>query len=383
MPVSTPVARADEATDWKDLTALRKQIAEEPLKSNPDQARQQLQALYQSRVFDPVPAAEIVLQAAQITRTQLNKPEEATKMLEAGWQASQQKIDAAKPAGVMYLFALSSALVEEDKNAEAKSLLEANRAAIVAGGNSGNGNLELYASQTLQRLADVQDATREAGAKPEDTVALLKSSLMQMPVFLDPDRQRSLSWTKGWIYDRLMTALANTGHADEALQWGRLFFAESDFSQASIERATNALSGAWVAQGDLAKVRAFAAAQTGKEDNPLATVKFPTLDADALISGVRRIEKWQQQWVSRDRMPTLITLEIARGNWMGAMKVAQGMLQSQPTATDGPQQIARIFKAKDGSIARANQFLSYLEGKAKNPLPAFLAEANAVETPAP
>ncbi len=74
-------ARADEASDWTAITALRKQIGDDTFRNQPAEAAAQLQKFYGSRQLDPVLAAEVVLQVAEITDVQLNKPDDALKRL--------------------------------------------------------------------------------------------------------------------------------------------------------------------------------------------------------------------------------------------------------------------------------------------------------------
>ncbi len=372
--------RADEAADWTALIALRKQIGDDTFKNRPQEAVDTLQKFYESRQLDPILAGEVVLQVAEITRTQLGKPDQAMQMLEAGWLVSRAKPDPAKPVAVMYLDGQAAAFLEAKKPAEAKKLLADNFPTIELAGKSGHPHLEVFASRTLQRLIRAQDALRPAGQKPEDTISVLQGALTQMPVFFDPERQKGANWQEGWMYEDLIKALSKAGRDAEALSWGKLFFAEVAYDKGAIERATRALGGVWAGQDDLAKVRAFAQAQAGEAQtlNPLDEVKLPTLDDDAgVVSALKRLRQQQEMGFWRGRVAPIITLEIARGNWQAAMEEAQELLKSDPGASDGPQQIARVFKAKDGDIARANVFLSYLEGKAPNPMPAFFAELDA------
>lgn len=64
------------------------------------------------------------------------------------------------------------------------------------------------------------------------------------------------------------------------------------------------------------------------------------------------------------------------------MDEARRLMKDDPQKAEGALQICRVFKAADLSTLRANQFLLYLDGKAENPLPAFLKEQEA-KTAAP
>lgn len=374
-------ARADEGSDWTALIALRQQIGDEVFRNKPQDAVAQLQAFYAGRQLHPILAAEVVLQVAELTRTQLKQPDEAMKMLEAGLESVRAKPNAALPVEVMYLEGEAATLLDQKKAEGAQKLLQDNFKSIEAAAKSGHPHLEQFASRALQRLSDAQNALRPAGAKPDDTISLLQGALTQMPVFLNPERQKTINWQEGWMYERLIDALAKSGREPEALSWGKLFFAEAAFDQASIERATKALGGVWARGNDLAKVRAFAQAQAGGKDavaSPLAGVASPKFEADgAAAMQLKALKDLQANGPWRGRVAPIVTLEIALQKWRAAMEDAQGLLIEDASAPDGPQQVARVFKAKDGSLARANTFLSYLQDKAPNPVPAFLEEADA------
>ncbi len=384
--LNSRAVRADEASDWTALGAVREQIGGDTFKNKPEQAVSQLQAFYSGRTLHPILAAEVVLQVAEITRTQLKQPDEAMKMLQAGLGQVRAKPDAALPVEVMYLEGEAATLLDQKQAVEAQTLLRDNFKSIEAAAASGHPHLEQFASRALQRLSDAQNALRPAGAKPDDTITLLQNALTQMPVFLNPERQKSINWQEGWMYERLIDALAKAGREPEALSWGKLFFAEAAFDQASIERATKALGGVWARGNDLAKVRAFAVAQAGGEGaaaSPLAGVSFPKFEANGAVAAqLKALRTLQANGAWRGRVAPIITLEIALQQWRAAMEDAQGLLLEDASAPDGPQQVARVFKAKDGSVARANAFLAYLQDKAPNPVPAFLQEADQeAETP--
>ncbi|WP_157947530.1 hypothetical protein [Abditibacterium utsteinense] len=379
-----PFAKADEGSDWTALIALRKQIGDETFKNKPQEAVAQLQEFYTGRKLHPILAAEVVLQVAEITRTQLKQPDEAMKMLDAAWQGAKANSNPAQPVEVMYLEGLAGALLSQKKAADTQRLLQENFKTIEAAATCGHPHLEVFASRCLEHLSDAQNALRPADAKPDDTIALLENAFREMPVFLNPERQKASNWQEGWMYERLVAALSEAGREADALSWGKLFFAEAAFDQASIQRATKALGGVWARGNDLAKVRAFAVAQAGGEGaapSPLAGVAFPKFEADGAVAArLKSLRGLQAQGTWRGRVAPIITLEIALGQWRSAMENAQGLLLEDASAPDGPQQVARVFKAKDGSVARANGFLAYLQNKAPNPVPAFLQEADALTT---
>ena len=73
--IATPfVARADEGADWQQVIELRQQIGEAGFRDQPAQAVEQLQAFNRTHKLDPILAAELTVQSAQITRDQLKSP---------------------------------------------------------------------------------------------------------------------------------------------------------------------------------------------------------------------------------------------------------------------------------------------------------------------
>ena len=306
------------------------------------------------------------------------------KLLEAG--LAQVTPDPAKPVEIMYVSAQAATLLAQNKAAAAQKLLQDNFALVQAAAKSGHPHLATFASRALETLCDAQDAVRPAGVKPDDNIELLQTSLHALPAFLDPNQQRASDWREGWMYERLIGLLSKAGRTDEALRWGRLYFAEVAFDNDAIGRAIKPLSGVWARSGDLAKVRAFANAQTAQEAdapaNPLREVTLPPLSekdgASAVATELAALLEAQGARPERERVRRIITLQIGLGQWNAAMNAALDLMVEDATLPDGPQQVARVFKAKDASLVRANAFLAYLEGKGDNPIPAFLAESDAV-----
>ena len=372
-------ARADEGADWQQVIELRQQIGEETFRNQPAQAVEQLQEFNQTHKLDPVLAAELTVQAAQITRDQLQKPDEAMKLLQAGLE--QVTPAPQKPVEIMYVSAQAATLLKQNKAAAAHQLVQDNFALVQAAAKSGHPHLATYASRAIEHLCDAQDALRPAGAKPDDNIELLQTTLRELPAFLDPNQQRASDWREGWMYERLIGLLSKRGQTEAALRWGRLYFAEVAFDNEAIQRAIKPLSGTWARSGDLAKVRAFAGAQTamGAESpaNPLSSVTLPQFEEKGAVAKELKAQlEAQQREPNRERVRRLITLQIALGQWSAAMNMALDLMVEDATLPDGPQQVARVFKAKDASLVRANAFLAYLEGKGENPIPAFLAETD-------
>ena len=139
------------------------------------------------------------------------------------------------------------------------------------------------------------------------------------------------------------------------------------------------------AQGDFVAARGFGLAQEDtKRKNPLLEVKLPELDSEEIEAELKVLQEAQKKGYDAERAPRIVTLLIALGQLRPAMEEARTLLVKRPSAPEGVQQIARVFKAADMNLARANQFIAYLDGKGEDPLPAFMeaGDANkAVTTP--
>ena len=373
-------ARADENGDWKAWSAVRKEIEGKTLLTDPEAAIAQLKTFGATENLSPNVRAEVVNTVANIYQNKLKQPQLAAQVIEEALRQTPPSPDA--PQSVVFLQNKAGLLLADKKSEAAQALLQSNSATIEAAGKSGHPYLSSQASRALMRLVEAQDALRPAGAKAEDTVGVLEYALLQMPVYLEPKNQVALDWSAGWMYERLVKSLVEQGRMEEALSWGRLYFAEAEFDGKAIERASGPVSSVWAKSGELVKLRSFAIAQTdeaGDVVNPLAGVPLPDLGGDkgAAATELAKLQKLQKFKASRGRVPTMIGLHIALGQWRAAMDAATALVVEDVGAADGPQQVARVLKAHDSSVVRANQFLAYLEGKAPNPVPAFLAEVEA------
>lgn len=168
------------------------------------------------------------------------------------------------------------------------------------------------------------------------------------------------------IVDELVTQ----DKTEEALSWAKLQFMLCPFGKGAVEDATKDVNRCLSAgELTLAKVNAFAGAQADPAaPNPLDAVPLPTLDTKA----VRALLADPSAKVSPG---TRLTCLLVVGDYKGAMVLAKSRLVADVANQDNALEVARVFKAKDGDIARANQFLAYYQtGQGTNPLPAFLKE---------
>lgn len=173
----------------------------------------------------------------------------------------------------------------------------------------------------------------------------------------------------------LTDELLAQGRGEEAASWAKLSFLMCPFREGDIQDATKAVTRA-LSAGELsvAKANLFAQAQTDPAaPNPLAKVPLPKLD-EAPLRAVLADAK------SQAPLDTRLTCLMLTGDYRGAMVLAKSQLMQDVGNQDNALEVARIFKAKDGGIARANAFLAYYgQGQGDNPIPAFLKETQAAK----
>ena len=174
----------------------------------------------------------------------------------------------------------------------------------------------------------------------------------------------------------LIAELVAQDKPQEALSWAKLAFQLCRFDEGSIRDATKDVDRCLSAgELSLAKVNQFAAAQTDPAaPNPLDKVSLPQFDKTAIRARLAD---------PGDKSPFEARLIgwLAIGDYRNAMLIAKSQLVGDVTNQDNALQVARVFKAKDGDIVRANQFLAYYQnGQGENPIPAFLKETETAAT---
>lgn len=77
--------------------------------------------------------------------------------------------------------------------------------------------------------------------------------------------------------------------------------------------------------------------------------------------------------------PARIAMQIVLGQTREAILDARAMLLKNPKSPAAVREVARVFKAADGDVARANAaLLFYRDAEGADPLKTFFAEAPAV-----
>lgn len=174
--------------------------------------------------------------------------------------------------------------------------------------------------------------------------------------------------------------LREQGQSAKSLSWGKLAFLLCPFYDGETSQAAQVLFGTWAYDLALDKIRAFVAAQSdASSPNPLDGVAVPVFDDKfkVLLNNATAAAKAQGD------NKAVISLLIVQNDYRGAMLQARSRLAGDMGSEESVREVARVFKAKDASLVRANGFVSfYGSGQGQNPLPAFFQELDA-GAPAP
>ena len=213
----------------------------------------------------------------------------------------------------------------------------------------------------LPILSEWVEVLREQ-KKPEQAIELLQVALQGAPPLAN--------WMN--FYRLMVDAQTDAGHSEEALRWAALFFRVAPFEEDDIARATSAVARGWIQSNQMGNPALFTAAQTAvTAPNPLGKISPPTLPETVKVALQTRV----QGDSDKDAAPSRIAILLFVGDYRSAMLEAREILLRDPMSAVGTAEVARVFKAADGDVARANAFLTfYRTGKGENPLIEFLRE---------
>jgi hypothetical protein len=169
----------------------------------------------------------------------------------------------------------------------------------------------------------------------------------------------------------LVDGLLASGKTDEALGWTKQYFMVCPYREREINLASQLLMRVWTAKYlSPAKVQELAAAQADPtKSNPLKEIKLPQLDKENL-----------QKQLAKASGGERVTLLILSGDLGAAMAQAQSLILDKPDSSDGLLEAARVFKAGDLNLVRANALLEYFKsGQGENPIAAFMKEHPATQ----
>ncbi len=211
--------------------------------------------------------------------------------------------------------------------------------------------------------------TLRALQKPDEAVTLLHEALAMAPPLAN--------WMS--FYTMLIETLHDAKRDAEAMQWAALFFRVAPFQEADLQRSTALVTSGWLKAGEVDKPSAFALAQSQAEaPNPLQEVKAPTLPDAVRVALAARVGQ------EKAPTPARIAMHIVLGQPREAMLDAREMMLKNPRSTNAVREVARVFKAADGDVARANAALVfYRDGEGADPLKTFFADVPAAPAVTP
>ena len=204
--------------------------------------------------------------------------------------------------------------------------------------------------------------------QPDKAIELLFQALQTAPPLAN--------WMN--FYRLMFDAQTDAGHSQESLRWSALFFRVAPYKDDDIARATSLVTRAWLQDAEqMGKPALFAAAQSNADaPNPLQEVALPPLPAPVEATLRARVKSE----ANKEAAPSRVAMLIVLGDTRAAMLEAREILLNNPTNAAGTAEVARVFKAADGDVARANEFLAfYRTGKGRNPLVEFLNEGESRE----
>lgn len=224
-----------------------------------------------------------------------------------------------------------------------------------------------------------QAALKASGQKPQQ-VRFLALALRDFPELTTGETANWDNIVYKPLIDTLLQEGAPVGQGDEAeistqkqqaLGWAKLRFVTAPYETGALERATRMLTRVWsAAQPSRTGLLGFAAAQRSSDQpNPLRAVELPPLEIENLAAHLEAM--------GAGNAHNKITLLLWAQKPVAAMRMAQGLFEnrSREASGQGVLEVARVFKATDLNLLRANAFLSWSKDKqGPSPIEAFYRE---------
>lgn len=350
---NTPEKRQRKAWD-----ELRRQNAELE-KTDPQAAIDNYNAFLEANPkLAPAVGQDFTMTVAGLYHKGLKNPAKAAEIYR--WAFAQYKNE---PPAVNLLTQHARMLMEAKKPDQAAALLD----------KHWNDIARTWTHIAVAAL-EVQGKALGAQNKNDAQIALSEKALLQYPSLLEG---RIQNWD-GVLYNPLIAALLKAKRFDQALSWARLRFMAAPYDAGAIDRASRMVAQVWTASDPERKaLEAFAVAQKdATKHNPLADAKLPVVDAALLQERLKRTAP------NADGASDRVILLVSAGALGQAMGEAKTLLGRKETATQGALEAARVFKAADLNLQRANAFLVWLKNpQGASPVDAFIAEQAATRPP--
>lgn len=244
-----------------------------------------------------------------------------------------------------------------------------------------------------ERLLECYETALKQQTKTDRYFEQIEGTFRRLPVYLGDE-----SWSAGVaLYRGIIQMLAARQRPADALAWAKLRFVLCPYDEESMGRSITSCQELMGMQPLAPKsVTVTESAEPGKRKfgestNPapatsvtilelpaeaqarikqrLLNIAYPdaALDRDAIADRLTKLErKTEQQRIER------ITLQLVLGRYRAAMDEAQLYRKEMPTSPNGVKQVARVLKAADMDLNRANAFIVFAKtGKGADPIPAF------------
>jgi hypothetical protein len=325
--------RADAASD-RDATNAILRETQALRAANPQQAAEKLQAFRQQHAqMEPLRLTLIDIALANIFFDDLKQPEQALAVLDAGLKRSD-----APEAYLPLVYTKATLLARGQKNDEAMALLQAELPKFLAAPTSDFAYLR-------NALNAWELAARQANKK-SDYIAALRPILQAHP---------ELAAYRVVGREMAQHLADQPGKEAEALSWAKLYWLLCDFDEKTLNDATSLLQKIWVARDmNTAKSGQFLKAlQDPQAPNPLQDISSPPLDEAKMRAALAALPD--------SSVHSRISLLLLLNEPGQAMLEARRILLNDPSgaANTAALEMARVFKATDLSLARANAFLKY------------------------
>ncbi len=386
-PRETPVqkaARLDVQAEERDRVLWREARQKIGGQDNERQKPAETQAAYQGWLqshptLHPTVVAEAVVVRARIQMASGDQ-DSAKATLNALWDKSGQTLGGLVVRAAQAQMKLDGASPDDKAKAgqEAQTMLEPLLDRAIDASHQLEALRFLPGREVLWRYADAlsaQDKGLEAGA-------FATKVMLGAPEHL----AGSLQNEGGWLYRTTVETLladARPEAAAQALSWAKLSWVERGFDTRAVKETSALVAQALLAQPKGSELLSqWAKAQKDPSvANPLQKVALPLTGAKALPQLLERLgagRKWEEErvgvllWMGRNREAMDAALE-------GADKLPPDAKEQRLHVM---RQVARVFKAHDLNLKRANAYLGWTaKPVGENPLDVFLAQVPAGATP--
>jgi hypothetical protein len=343
------ICRADAATD-RDATNVVLKETQALRATSPQQAVERIQKFQQEHAgMDPLRLTLLDIALANVYFDDLKQPDKALAAMNTA-MARTDKPDAYLPL----VYSKAGYLARSGKYDESIALFKKELPKFLAEPTTDFAYLR-------NALNWYEYSARKSG-KRDDYIATLRSIVEVHPELA---AYRVVGREMAQYYAE------QPGKETEALSWAKLYWVLCDFDERTLNDATTLLQKSWVARDmNAAKSSQFLKAmQDPKSPNPLSDIPLPVLDGAKMRAALKSLPESSTH--------SRITLHLLLKENGAAMLEARRILLNDPSgaANAAALEMARVFKATDLNLVRANAFLKYFQSnEGDNPLDEFFKQ---------